>query len=49
MFLVKKENSEDDETSGVAKPDEENVVAGVVGVDALLVEFKAFEVVMQVM
>ena len=53
LFLVKEEKSGDDELSGVAEPDEENVdnqlVVGVVVVDALLVEFKVVEVVIQVM
>ena len=53
LFLVNEVNKDgDDELSGVSEPDEENVdselAAGVVGVDALLVAFKAFELVMQV-
>ena len=53
LFLVNEVNKDgDDELSGVSEPDEENVdselAAGVVDVDALLVAFKAFELVMQV-
>ena len=50
LFLVREEKNGDDKLSGVAEPDEENfdsqLDAGVVGVDALLVAFKALEVVM---
>ena len=53
LFLVKEEKNGDDELSGVAEPEEENadsqLDAGIVGVDALLLAFKALEEVMQVM